>query len=253
MMEKIYLGTSGWSYDHWEDIFYPRGLSTSERLDFYIRHFNSVEVNYTFYRIPSEKSIIQWKESTPDYFKIALKANRKITHLRDRSSRYLSHLFAKRAKLLEEKLGVILYQWPPEFEPSQNHISDLLDLLPKETRVAVEFRNPLWHKRETLEFLKEKGIGYCIMSAPGFEPIFEATTKFIYFRLHGSQLWYSSSYKDRELNLFAERIIGFWRAGLDIFIYFNNDQHGYAVKNALKLKEILEKGDASIFLNITLF
>lgn len=237
-MGEIWVGTSGWSYDHWDGVFYPKGLPPQKRLDHYTREFSTVEVNYSFYRIPGEKSFLKWRESSPDSFTFALKASRSITH-QDKRSSYLAHLFIKRAKLLEDKLGPILFQFPPTFERDEENTLRLLKLVPTGVRAAAEFRNPVWHSEDTFQLLRERGIGYCIVSAPGFEPIFRATCDFAYLRLHGAGSWYKSSYSDGELAEFAEEVSQFARDGLDVFVYFNNDYRGFAPRNALKLKQIL--------------
>lgn len=238
-MGEVLIGTSGWSYDHWEGILYPKGLSSQKRLSYYMKEFDTVEVNYSFYRIPTEKSVLRWRESSPEDFTFALKANRGITHL-NKSPDYLSYLFVKRARLLEAKLGPILFQFPPTFERNEENISKLLKLIPRGIRAAVEFRNEEWHKEETFQLLKERAIAYCIISAPDFDPHFRATSHFAYLRLHGSKSWYSSSYPNAELTRFAKEIQSFVEDGLDVFVYFNNDHRGFAVSNALKLKKILK-------------
>ena len=237
-MGDIRIGTSGWSYDHWDGVFYSKGLSAKSRLDYYAQKLDTVEVNYSFYRLPGEKSFLKWRESTPEGFVFALKASRSITHQKKGSS-YLAHLLLKRAKLLEEKLGPILFQFPPTFEKNEENTLQLLKLIPTGVRAAVEFRNHLWHSDETLQLLKERCIAYCIVSAPGFAPIFRATCDFTYLRLHGSKSWYRSSYSKSELERFADEVSNFAREGLDVFVYFNNDYQGFAVRNALKLKEML--------------
>lgn len=238
-MGEILIGTSGWSYDHWDGVFYPKGLSSQKRFDYYTREFNTVEINYSFYRLPAEKSFLKWRESSPDDFAFALKATRSITH-HGKGSSYLAHLLVKRAKLLEDKLGPILFQFPPAFKRGEENALRLLKLIPTGVRVAVEFRDPQWHVEETFQLLRERGIGYCVVSAPGFEPVFRATCDFAYLRLHGARSWYKSSYSETELKRFADQISGFSGEGSDVFVYFNNDYRGFAAKNALKLKQMLD-------------
>jgi uncharacterized protein YecE (DUF72 family) len=235
----LYIGTSGWDYPHWDKVFYPDKRS---RFEFYKKKFNTVEVNYTFYHLPDEKTLEKWRENAPSDFRYSLKASRLITHTDNRKSAlYLTHLFIKRAKILSEKLGCILFQFPPNFGYDIDCLQIYLDRIPRDIRAVFEFRNKDWHRGEVFELLRERGLGYCIISAPNFSPIMTSTSDFIYMRCHGSKKWYASSYSDEELSLFAEGLLQFLEKGVEVYVYFNNDAMGYAPFNALSLISKIKK------------
>ncbi|MEW6686786.1 MAG: DUF72 domain-containing protein [Candidatus Edwardsbacteria bacterium] len=238
---KIYIGTSGWVYEHWDGLFYPTGLSSEGKFAYYQEFFNTVEVNYSFYRLPSEKAIAHWKEITPPDFVFSLKASRNITHRgKLEKSGYFLRMFLNRVKPLGEKLGPILFQFPPNFKKDKDRLINFLNLLPSGLRTTIEFRNDSWNNPEIFDLLKEKMVAYCIISAPQLETRLEITALFVYIRLHGAKAWYASCYTDSELKWWAKKIKEILSDGLDVYIYFNNDFRAYAVKNALKLKEIMK-------------
>ena len=235
---EYYIGTSGWHYDHWRERFYPENLPKSGWLDFYSKQFSTVELNNSFYRLPSENAFSNWKESTPEGFVFSVKVSRFITHVkRLKDSAEPVENFVSRARLLERKLGPLLYQLPQNMKPDLSRLESFLKLLPKDCHNVFEFRESSWLDVSTFELLRRYGAGFCIYDMPELTTPVTATADFAYVRFHGSRSLYSSSYSDEELQEWAKKIsgLGVSRA----YIYFNNDAEAFAVRNAQTLKRIL--------------
>jgi uncharacterized protein YecE (DUF72 family) len=240
MKGRCFIGTSGWSYVHWSGVFYPPDLKTSNWLSFYITHFNSVEINNTFYHLPTTSAFRVWKESAPKGFIYALKGSRFITHMKKlKDPEKPLRLFLKRAKLLKDNLGPILFQLPPHWRCNPSRLEDFVRLLPNNIRFAFEFREQSWFNKEVYNILREKNIAFCIYHKLGFESPHEITSKFVYIRFHGAEFLYGGRYSKTELSRWAEKINGFMRGGKDVYVYFNNDANGYAVINAKELREMV--------------
>ena len=252
---KAYIGTSGYLYDHWYGVFYPDDLPGNQRLKYYSRFFDTVELNVTFYRLPLEAVFRGWYQRTPAEFWFVLKGSRLITHLkRFKESQKPLALFFQRAFGLKEKLKLVLWQLPPQFEFSEELASFcqlLATISPKTVGHAFEFRHSSWFCPATYETLTR--YQYAIVLAdypfkiklPGEKDKDEETIEvpqtapFIYLRRHGATALYSSNYSEEELKEEAAKIQEWLKAGNDVFLYFNNDAKGYAVLNALKVKELL--------------
>ena len=239
MNPRIVIGTSGWNYDHWKGIFYHEGCPKSKWLEFYAKNFTTVEVNATFYRLPKPKTFENWRLRTPENFLWAVKANRYITHIK-RLREPIDSLtrFFDAARLLQEKLGPILFQLPPSLAFDANTAERFCKCLSTYNhRCALEVRHPSWIQDRPLAIIKEYNIALCISDTAGHYPYCEAiTADFIYIRLHGSQELYASDYSEGELCSWARKIKK-WEK--ETYLYFDNDFEGYAPKNAIKLKEIL--------------
>lgn len=238
-MDRPYrIGTSGWNYAHWRTRFYPEKLPASKWLAHYATHFDTVECNATFYRLPSEKTFHNWKASTPEGFLWALKASRIITHYRRlRDVQEPIQQFLSRTRLLGEKLGPILFQLPPSLHYDEALFEDFAAHLSPFPQAAVEVRHRSWIDDRFFRQLQARGLAFCIADTAGRYPYHEAVTAdFVYIRLHGSQKLYASEYSDAELRLWAEKIASWNRP---TYVYFDNDFDGYAVFNALRLKEYL--------------
>jgi len=240
MAGKAFIGTSGWSYDHWREVFYPKGVSAAKRLQYYCRRFDTVEVNATFYRLPKDSTYEKWRNETPDDFVFALKGSKLITHnkklkgVKKDVGRFLSG-----AQILGAKLGPVLFQLPPSFKKNVNRLSSFLKILPEGFRCAIEFRNDAWNDKEVYKELKKHKVAYCIVSAPGLGCNVEVTADFAYIRFHGRTKWYSYLYSREEIKEWAGRIAEMTKDGTDVYAYFNNDFEGYAVRNAADLKKLL--------------
>lgn len=235
---KIKIGTSGWTYPHWQGIFYPEDLSQSKWLNYYCRYFDTVELNASFYHLPQKKAFINWGLKTPENFCWSVKASRYITHIKKFLSpkESLKKLF-QAVIGLEDKLGPILFQLPPSLKYNSERFEKFLKVLPKDYLYTLEPRHPSWICDELKNQLTKYNIAFCIADTAGRFPTAEfVTTNFIYIRLHGSKQLYSSNYSLKELKNWAKKIKS-WKK--DIFIYFDNDAKGFAVKNALQLKKLL--------------
>ncbi len=166
---RFFVGTSGWSYNHWRGLFYPADMPPDRWFAHYAHYFSSVEINYTFYRLPAEKTFTRWREQEPEDFVYALKAPRTITHLRKlRQAEEALDRFLERARLLGSKLGPILYQLPPNWRCNVERLGEFLGLLPGDLQHVIEFRDQSWHCDEVFKLLREKGVGFCIVSLPDF-------------------------------------------------------------------------------------
>ena len=238
---RIFVGTSGWSYNHWRGLFYPLSLSHSQELSYFSRSFSTVEINYSFYHLPTIKSFQRWYSLTPPHFVFALKVSRFITHIKrlnnigDAWEEFLS-----RAVVLKEKLGPLLLQFPPSFKFSATNFQRLekfLDynhVLRKQTKIALEFRNENWFRKEVYSLSRNYDFAI-VFSYSSLFPNFEISKgSFFYLRLHGPNQLFSSSYSASFLKGLAQKIKKWSREKL-IYCYFNNDYGGYALKNAQEL------------------
>ena len=235
---NIRVGTSGWSYPHWKEVFYPANCPTSKWLECYAEHFDTVELNATFYRLPQVSTFKGWKRRTPDNFLWAVKANKYITHTkRLKEPKESLERFYSAALVLEEKLGPILFQLPPSLTFKQEEFEVFCQCLCSTKRHSLEVRHPSWITDRCFAILEKYNIAFCIADSAGRYPFHEAgTADFIYVRLHGSKRLYASEYGEEELQGWAQKIKD-W--GKDTYLYFDNDFQGNAVKNAKRLKEIL--------------
>ncbi|HDD72487.1 MAG TPA: DUF72 domain-containing protein [Candidatus Aenigmarchaeota archaeon] len=233
----ILLGTSGWYYNHWIGNFYPPELERSRWLEFYSRHFSTVEINSTFYRFPFRNILKGWYNKTPDGFIFSLKANRLITHVRKlRDVKELLESFYGLADILREKLGPILFQFPPSLKKDANLLSEFLEILPEGYKNVIEFRHKSWYCREVYNIMRKHNTGYCIVSAPRLPCEIEVTADVAYIRWHGIKSWYSYNYTSDDIGWWAGEIRKLSERCNHIYGYFNNDYGGYAVKNCMELK-----------------
>jgi uncharacterized protein YecE (DUF72 family) len=237
---EVRIGTSGWNYPHWRGAFYPPGLPSSKWLEFYAHHFDTVEINATFYGRPKPSTFEKWYQSTPPGFLFAVKASRYITHIKRLKNvkEPISRLYQDITPL-REKLGAILFQLPPNLAFDEKQIKAFLELLDTTIPTAIEVRHESFHTRKFFQLLEEHNVAFCISDTAGKYPslAYEITADFTYIRLHGSRVLYASCYTREELETWARRILS-W--GVKAYVYFDNDAHGYAPQNARELKEILK-------------
>lgn len=249
---QLYVGTSGWTYD-WDE-FYPENLPDGRRLEFYSERFRSVEVNYSFYRLPSKSTYEKWADQSPDGFLFTLKLSRFITHVkRLHGVKTAFRTFVVRAAPLGAKLGPLLVQLPPTFAIDVGRLERFLGHareVGKERgigrlRLAFEFRHPTWFgpdAKAALAALKQYGAAFvCAHSSrypyPDTEPV---TGDFMYLRFHGPFKMFASGYGRSGLSRWA-LLIDRWRdQGIDVFAYFNNDVSGHAIRDARALLELVE-------------
>ncbi|MFH1383132.1 MAG: DUF72 domain-containing protein [Chloroflexota bacterium] len=238
-----YIGTSGWHYDHWRGVFYPEGLPKARWLEFYARHFTTVEINNSFYRLPSEAAFAGWRDSSPADFTFALKVNRFITHIkRLKNTGEAIAKFLDRAKILGKKLGPLLYQLPPNMHRNDEVLASFLAALPLGLQHVFEFRHLSCLDERVFSLLRQHNAGFCVFDMPDIVCPLMATADFAYIRFHGSSGLYSSRYSDEELAGWAERISSLVRDLKAVHLYFNNDAEAFAVSNARTLREYLLGG-----------
>ena len=240
-MADIRIGTSGYHYKHWLRRYYPEGTKPGEMLRHYLRDFDTVELNNTFYQLPSESTFDSWRTSTPPGFLYAVKGSRFITHmikLKD-AQRGLTN-FMPRAERLGEKLGPVLWQLPPGWKVNVERLEEFLAILPRRHRYTFELRNETWMTDPVLEVLKKYNAAFCIYELGGYHSPIELTADWTYVRLHGpTSFKYQGSYSDDQLADWADRIRKWSRRLKEIYVYFDNDDSAYAVDNALTLKRML--------------
>jgi len=237
---KYHIGCSGWHYDHWRVLYYPERLPKPRWLQFYARQFSTVELNNSFYHLPSEKAFATWRESTPNNFVFAVKVSRFITHIkRLRNLGSAVENFLSRACLLQDKLGPLLYQLPPSMKRNDKILEDFLSSLPQEYRHVFEFRHESWLTDSLFQILRRHNAGLCVFDMPGFTCPLVATSDIAYIRFHGSEALYSSCYSDKELARWAKKIAHLGEKVEAVYVYFNNDAEAFAVKNALTLIEFI--------------
>jgi uncharacterized protein YecE (DUF72 family) len=233
----IRIGTSGFHYKHWIGPFYPEKLQLSKMLDVYMQHFDTVELNATFYRLPPKKAVAVWRESTPENFLFSAKGSRFITHMKKLKDpepaldRYFDHLDA-----LGAKLGPIVFQLPPFLQPDLERLDTFLSALPGGHQYAFEFRHPAWHNEEIYRTLRKRNAAFCPYDIAGFQSPIVVTADFVYVRLHGPGPGpYQGSYSDEALRAWAGRIREWSQTLKDVYVYFDNDMAGFAVHDAKRL------------------
>jgi uncharacterized protein YecE (DUF72 family) len=242
----LYVGTSGWSYKHWGKTFYPEGLAAREQLVYLARHFPTVELNASFYRLPAEKTFAHWHDITPPEFRFAVKVPRIVTHLKrlDNVQNSWQDLLDQ-SGALGDKLGVYLLQFPPSFKAdgqTLDRFEAFLDLAHVAgRRLAFELRHASWFEQPQLELLRSRKI--CLVQAESsrypHSPSDFSPASFAYFRFHGPRQLYGSQYTDDELASWADIIKHDLQDGKDVYVYFDNDMHGYAIEDARRLKRLL--------------
>ena len=241
-MKPIRIGCSGWNYQHWRNgVFYPPRCPARLWLEFYARHFDTVEVNATFYRLPRRDAVARWVEQTPAEFLFAVKASRYLTHLKRLTDldQGLRRFYERIEPLVESpKLGPLLWQLPGNFHRDDERLAEALDLLPP-GRHCFEFRHESWFADEVYEVLRRHGVALVIGDTPTrpFQT-HELTADWTFIRFHHGTRGRHSNYSERELEEWAQRIER-WARTADIYAYFNNDRNGYAVRNGLWLRERL--------------
>lgn len=240
---RIRVGTSGWSYDHWAGVFYPDRLPAARRLEFYASRFDTVEIDATFYRLPSEHAVASWRDAVPDGFVFAVKGSRLITHFRrladvdDALATFLG-----RMSVLGEKLDVVLWQLPPNLPADTVLLARFLKRLPTgRVRHAVEFRHESWLAEETFAVLREYGAAHVHVSSDAMPESLTPTADFVYARFHGISSCHGA-YDSPALEPWAGFLRGQADSGRDCYAYFNNDAAGHAPADAARLIGMLGVG-----------
>lgn len=239
----VHIGTSGWSYPHWDNVLYPPGTAPAKRLELYAGRFMTVELNASFYRWPTERTFAGWRRRLPDGFQLSVKAARGLTHAK---RLYAPEAWVERMAVcwheLADRRGVLLVQLAPGHARDDVRLAYFLGRLPDWMRVALEFRHPSWHEDAVFNLLERHRVAYCVMSGANLPCVLRATAPFVYVRLHGPDRdhLYGGSYSMEDLRWWADQIRVWEASGRDVYAYFNNDGHGYAVRNAESLRALLE-------------
>ena len=239
---KIHIGTSGWHYKHWlDDVFYPSGTKPAQMFEFYARHFDTVEINNSFYHLPSATTFDNWRDSSPPNFLYAVKASRFITHMKKlKDPKPSSEKFFAVVDRLGKKLGPILFQLPPRWKVNVERFAEFLESLPKGHKYVFEFRDETWFVPEVYAQMRRHKAAFCIHDFSDMKVPHEITAPFTYIRFHGPTVAkYFGSYSTGQLRAWAERIADWSRQLSAAYIYFNNDPGGEAVKNAIELKRLV--------------
>jgi uncharacterized protein YecE (DUF72 family) len=236
-MPELRIGCSGFSYQHWRGIFYPENLAERKWLEYYSSIFSTVELNVTFYRLPRPSVFDRWYAGTPPDFGYSIKGSRFITHVKKLlSPEGPLRLFLDSALRLQEKLKVVLWQFPPTFKANRERLAAFVRLLNKfPVRNAFEFRHESWIVPDIMDLCRDHNVSLCMADWPGFIDDLPVTADFIYIRRHGKGGSYATRYSKAELRKDAARIRRYLKDRKDVFIYFNNDASGFAPLNAREL------------------
>jgi uncharacterized protein YecE (DUF72 family) len=241
MAGAVRIGTSGWHYSHWVGRFYPAHLRPGERLAFYARTFDTVEINSSFYRVPGERAVAGWRAAVPPDFVFAVKGSRFLTHMKKLQAPQSSlRRLLDAVGGLGPKLGPIVFQLPPRWSLDLGRLRRFLRALPRDRRFAIELRDATWHTDSVVELLRRHGVAFCVFDIAGFESPAWVTADFAYVRLHGpGEQAYTGRYSKAQLRIWAERI-RHWREEVDaVYVYFDNDDRAFAVENARQLRDLV--------------
>lgn len=246
MPAKLFIGTSGWNYPDWKGRFYPEGLKPKDYLSHYAKHFHTTEVNYSFYHVPRPTTYQNWAAQVPEDFVFSVKASRLITHIRRlREVTEAWQQFVEIASVLGRRLGPILLQFPPSFKKNSELLAAFLheNHHLKESKglcLAFEFRHAGWFDREVCDILKKHGSALVVAHSLRYpQAPFVATARFVYLRLHGPGALFASSYPVDQLRDWAAQVKSWMDSGKSVYVYFNNDFHGYAIENAKRLASLI--------------
>ncbi|MDY6941511.1 MAG: DUF72 domain-containing protein [Pseudomonadota bacterium] len=234
------IGTSGWHYAHWRGAFYPQALSSQGWLAYYAQRLSTVELNSSFYRLPSANAIEGWLAQVGSEFQFAVKASRYITHMkRLKDPQQTLPPFLERLALFDGFLGPILFQLPRGLAPDVPRLRRFLSALGRDYRYAFEFRDERWWTNEIFDLLADYQAGFCLFELAGQQPPKAVTTDLVYVRLHGPGDAYQGCYSPGRLRQWAERLQKWRTEGHATYCFFDNDEQGFAVQNALELQRLL--------------
>lgn len=231
---RIFVGTSGYNYVEWRGSFYPERLPPRKMLPFYAERLPTVEINYTFYRMPTERLLGGWSDLTPRHFRFTLKAPRRITHeARLRNAEDATAAFCRAARSLGPKLGVLLFQLPPYFRKDLAVLDDFLADLPDGVQAAFEFRHASWHDPAVFERLRARRLALCIADSERLTTPMEVTADYGYFRLR------DEGYRPEDIARWAETIAGGTRGCREVFVYFKHEDKGKGPEFARRFVDAL--------------
>jgi uncharacterized protein YecE (DUF72 family) len=236
----IRIGTSGWHYDHWIGRFYPEKMRKENWLEYYAQHFDTVEINNTFYHMPREQTMSNWRDKVPADFLFAVKASRYITHIKKlhNTAEEVARFFAL-ADLLGSRLGPILYQLPPNLHKNLERLDEFILSLPKRDSAVFEFRDKSWYDQETFDLMNRRGVALCVHDMGDKAPPRLVTGGLAYVRFHGTDGRYAGNYPDHVLHDWADWLLAQIPNVRAIYAFFNNDISGHALNNARTLRQIM--------------
>jgi uncharacterized protein YecE (DUF72 family) len=239
----VRVGCSGWQYRHWKGEFYPADLPQTRWFEYYAVRFDTVEINNSFYRLPERATFAAWARRAPMRFEFAVKASRFLTHMKKLKDpeEPLDRLFS-RMRALGTRLGPVLYQLPPNFKADVERLRRFLELLPRNARHVLEFRDPSWYAPDVLALLDRHGVALCLHDMPGSATEWLRVGPFVYVRFHGSGARYGGGYPRERLERWADWLNDQRRAGASIYAYFNNDIGGHAPRDAVTLRTLIDQG-----------
>jgi uncharacterized protein YecE (DUF72 family) len=246
-MARVFIGTSGWTYDGWRGPFYPRDVPKKDWLRWYAIRFRTTEINGSFYRTPSLDAVRAWREQTPDEFLFAWKASKFITHwkrLTERCENSIA-LLQTRLDVLAPKVSQVLFQLPPQFAKNRERLAQFLTMLPRRYSYAFEFRHRSWYDNDIIDLLRDHDISFCLSDHHDAPAPWEVTAGHVYVRGHGPQGRYRDNYPDKTLQTWARDIARWKRQRRTVFVYFDNDQKSAAPRDAQRLLEMVEPARAA--------
>jgi uncharacterized protein YecE (DUF72 family) len=239
-MINFRIGCSGYQYNEWRHLFYPDELPKGKWFEFYCQHFNTIELNFTFYKFPRAELLRKWYDRSPEDFTFSVKAPRVITHFKrmNDSRKYLDDFYRAVSAGLQEKTGCVLFQFPPQFEYSEDRLEQIASILNPAFKNVVEFRNSTWWNSSVYNSLRDRQIIFSGMSHPNLPDSVIATSEILYFRFHGVPFIHNSKYHISDLEAIATEVVA-----LEIkeaYVVFNNTLEGAAITNAKEFQEIIE-------------
>jgi len=246
MNQKIHIGTSGWSYKHWKGIYYPPKLPAVKWLEFYAETYKTTELNASFYRLPLPQTTINWTKRVPKDFLFCVKMSRYLTHMKKlKEPEETLQRFFDIFEPMKKIMGPVLIQLPPSLKfnyDTAEHLYSLLKKKYKDYEFVMEVRHNTWLEEDSLTLMTKYDIGLVISQSGDEFPYSEMiTAKNIYVRFHGPKELYASSYSDNMLKDFAKKFKKWVKEGHEVWAFFNNDIHGYAVEDARRLMALVEK------------
>lgn len=241
-MGKAFVGTSGFMYSHWKGVFYPSDLPQRDWFSFFVKEFDAVELNVSFYRLPKKEVFAGWRKKAGENFVFSIKGSRFITHIKRLKDcqEPVKRFFESAIKIKREK-DIVLWQLPPRFKANPEQLSRFLKLLPKNWRHAFEFRDESWLSEKIYKMLKQYNTAIVFQDYPDWPISEKITADFVYLRFHGKTHLYTSCYTEKELTGWANKIKAWQKKGLDCYAFFNNDALGYAVENAKQFRGLCLK------------
>jgi uncharacterized protein YecE (DUF72 family) len=235
MTPRVLVGTSGYNYPEWRGTFYPEKFSTDKMLAFYAERFPTVEINYTFYRLPNEKLLAGWSGGTPEQFSFTLKAPRRITHdAKLQRCEDLTQTFCRTARTLGPKLGVLLFQIAPTFKKDVEVLRRFVEVLPDGVRAAFEFRHTSWHDAEVFDVLRARNLALCVADSEKMSTPVEMTADYAYFRLR------DEGYQQTDIEHWAATISSLPNV-TDAYVYFKHEEQGLGPEFAQRLMASIER------------